>query len=93
MTVRDGIDYTEAALLADHAHGELVKALMDIVDLFDCVQGVEPAKSALRRRTGEIIRRSTVTSSIALGALIVDTAPEFSRELLERVDSYQEGGE
>lgn len=93
MTVSNPIDYEEAALIAGVAHADLVKALMDLVDLFDYVQGVEPDKSALRKSTGKIIRESTITHSLALGALTVDFAPETSKELIERADSFDsEGG-
>jgi hypothetical protein len=81
MTVSDGIDYTEAALLADHAHSELVKALMDLVGVFDYVQGVEPgiepATSCLQsigRGSRAAIERSRWPRKIGRIAAVADSA-------------------
>lgn len=88
-----GMDEATAARACQAAHTELVEKLMAVIDMFDIAQreGKRIDVPKLRAHVGPQMRGSAVDHATALAALVLESATEFSGELIDYAESVPIG--
>ena len=88
-----GMDEATAARHCQAAHTEVVRFVMETVDMVDLFQreGKNLDVEKFRKHMGPRLRRSAVDHATALAALVLESAPECAEDLMDYAESVPVG--